>query len=114
VNDATRLTRLIDDVRGARYGEVIAVFARHGHFEAEVFGTQFLNDCPQDLWDGLDASAIASSCPMAGPIACGPWTRSWWSTPATRRRPSCRTSSSTRTRCRVTLRRDREDRGAEG
>jgi hypothetical protein len=59
VNDATRLTRLIDDVRGARYGEVIAVFARHGHFEAEVFGTQFLNDCPQDLWDGLDASAIA-------------------------------------------------------
>jgi hypothetical protein len=51
--------RLIDDVRGVRYGEVIAVFARDGHFEAEVFGTQFLNDCPQDLWDGLDPSAIA-------------------------------------------------------
>ena len=61
MNDTTRdTTRLIDDVRGVRYGEVIAVFARHGHFEAEVFGTQFLNDCPQDLWDGLDASAIAT------------------------------------------------------
>jgi hypothetical protein len=57
VNDTTRL---IDDVRGVRYGEIIAVFARHGHFEAEVFGTQFLNDCPQDLLDGLDASAIAA------------------------------------------------------
>jgi hypothetical protein len=52
--------RLIDDVRGVRYGEVIAVFARDGHFEAEVFGTQFLNDCPQELWDGLDPSAIAA------------------------------------------------------
>jgi hypothetical protein len=61
VNDTTRDTRrLIDGVRGVRYGEIIAVFARDGHFEAEVFGTQFLNDCPQDLWDGLDASAIAT------------------------------------------------------
>jgi len=51
--------RLIDDVRGVRYGEVIAAFERDGRFEAEVFGTQFLNDCPQDLWDGLDATAIA-------------------------------------------------------
>ena len=61
MNDTTRdTTRLIDHVRGGRYGEVIAVFARDGHVEAEVFGTQFLNDCLQDLWDGLDASAIAT------------------------------------------------------
>jgi hypothetical protein len=52
--------RLIDDVRGVRYGEIIAVFARDGRFEAEVFGTQFLNDCPQELWDELDSSAIAA------------------------------------------------------
>ncbi len=51
--------RLIDDVRGVRYGEVIAVFERHGRFEAEVFGTQFLNDCPQERWDTLDPSVIA-------------------------------------------------------
>src|ERR1700689_1090634 len=57
---AVETPRLIDDVRGVRYGEIIVVFARDGHFEAEVFGTQFLNDCPQDLWDGLDAPAIAT------------------------------------------------------
>ncbi len=59
-DDAGDIPRLIDQVRGVRYGEVIAVFARDGHFEAEVFGTQFLNDCPQELWDGLDVSAIAA------------------------------------------------------
>ena len=58
--DMADTARLIDDIRGVRYGEVIAVFARGGHFEAEVFGTQFLNDCPQDLWDTLDPSAIAT------------------------------------------------------
>jgi hypothetical protein len=57
---ASDTPRLIDDVRGVRYGEVVAVFARDGRFEAEVFGTQFLNECPQDLWDGLDTTAIAS------------------------------------------------------
>ena len=56
----SRTPRLIDDVRGVRYGEVIAVFARDGHFEAEVFGTQFLNDCPQELWDTLDPSTIVA------------------------------------------------------
>ena len=61
VKDAARDTpRLIDDVRGVRYGEIIAVFGRHGHFEAEVFGTQFLNDCPQEVWNTLDPSAIAA------------------------------------------------------
>jgi hypothetical protein len=57
---ASDTPRLIDDVRGVRYGEVIAAFARDGHFEAEVYGTQFLNDCPQDLWEGLDPTAIAA------------------------------------------------------
>ncbi|MGD0882708.1 MAG: hypothetical protein ABSB09_14175 [Acidimicrobiales bacterium] len=56
---ATDTPRLIDQVRGVRYGEVIAAFARDGRFEAEVFGTQFLNECPQDLWDGIDPVAIA-------------------------------------------------------
>ncbi len=57
---ASETPRLIDDVRGVRYGEIIAVFARDGHFEAEVFGTQFLNECPQELWDGLDPTTIAA------------------------------------------------------
>jgi hypothetical protein len=57
---ASDTPRLIDDVRGVRYGEIIAVFARDGRFEAEVFGTQFLHDCPQEWWDALDAAAIAA------------------------------------------------------
>ena len=51
--------RLISDMRGVRYGEVLAVFIRDGVVEAEVYGTQMLNDCPAELWDGLVADAIA-------------------------------------------------------
>ncbi len=51
--------RLISDMRGVRYGEVLAVYARDGGLEAEVYGTQMLNDCPQEQWDTLDADAIA-------------------------------------------------------
>ncbi|MGA2837052.1 MAG: hypothetical protein ABSF84_10690 [Acidimicrobiales bacterium] len=73
---ASATPRLIDDVRGVRYGEVITAFARDGRFEAEVFGTQFLNDCPQDLWDGLDPSAIAEETGAVAVKLNGPryWT----------------------------------------
>ena len=56
---ATASERLISDMRGVRYGEVLAVFERDGSFEAEVYGTQMLNDCPPELWDQLDATTIA-------------------------------------------------------
>ena len=52
--------RLISEMRGVRYGEVLAVFERGDGFEAEVYGTQMLNDCPQEVWEALDASAIAA------------------------------------------------------
>ena len=52
--------RLIDGMRGVRYGEVLGVFATDGGLVAEVYGTQMLNDCPQELWEGLDATAIAA------------------------------------------------------
>jgi hypothetical protein len=35
------------------------MYLRDTGLEAEVFGTQMLNDCPQELWDALDADAIA-------------------------------------------------------
>ena len=38
---------------------MIALFARGGKFEAEVDATQLLNDGPPELWDALDADAIA-------------------------------------------------------
>lgn len=51
--------RLIDHMRGVRYGEVLAVFLRDTGLEAEVYGTQMLNDCPQELWETLNADSIA-------------------------------------------------------
>jgi hypothetical protein len=51
--------RLISDRRGVRYGEVLAAYLRGSSFEAEVYGTQMLNDCPQELWETLDPVAIA-------------------------------------------------------
>src|SRR5262245_44008598 len=51
--------RLISDMRGVRYGEVLAVFMRDTGLEAEVYGTQMLHDCPQEWWDTLDADEIA-------------------------------------------------------
>jgi len=54
-----RRQRLISNMRGVRYGEVLAAYARGGGIQAEVYGTQMLNDCPQELWSGLDSAAIA-------------------------------------------------------
>jgi hypothetical protein len=51
--------RLIGGMRGVRYGEVLAMFLRDTGLEAEVYGTQMLNDCPQELWETLDADAIS-------------------------------------------------------
>ena len=52
--------KLIDHMRGVRYGEVLAVFERDGGLQAEVYGTQMLNDCPAELWDTLVADDIAA------------------------------------------------------
>ncbi|MEI7593025.1 MAG: hypothetical protein WCK41_07375 [Actinomycetes bacterium] len=68
--------RLVTDHRNTRYGEVVAAFARDGKFEAEVYGTQLLNDCPAELWDALDADAIAKEMGAIGVKLNGPryWT----------------------------------------
>ena len=59
MSSTERPVRLIDDMRGVRYGEVLAVYLRDGGLHAEVYGTQMLNDCPQELWETLDAATIA-------------------------------------------------------
>ena len=51
--------RLISGMRGVRYGEVLAVYLKETGLEAEVYGTQMLNECPQELWETLDAAVIA-------------------------------------------------------
>ena len=74
--NAEKPERLVSDMRNVRYGEVLTVFARNGRFEAEVFGTQLLNDCPQELWETLDATAIAAETGAIGAKLNGPryWT----------------------------------------
>ena len=52
--------KLVPDMRGVRYGEVLAVYLRDHGLEAEVFGTQLLNDCPQEQWETLDAATVAA------------------------------------------------------
>ena len=52
--------RLIDHQRGERYGEVLAAFMGDDGLRAEVYGTQLLNDCPEEQWVALDAAAIAA------------------------------------------------------
>ena len=67
--------RLISDMRGVRYGEVLAVFLRDGNIEAEVYGTQMLNDCPAELWDTLVADDIAKELESVAVKLNGP--RHW-------------------------------------
>ncbi len=67
--------RLVSGMRGVRYGEVIAVFLRDSGLEAEVYGTQMLNDCPQDLWEALDADVIAAEMDAVAVKLNGP--RHW-------------------------------------
>ena len=49
--------RLISDQRGVRYGEILAVSVKGTSFEAEVYGSQLLHDCPQEWWETLDPTA---------------------------------------------------------
>ncbi|MEN9504147.1 MAG: hypothetical protein RI958_73 [Actinomycetota bacterium] len=51
--------RLVSDMRGVRYGEVLAISLTEDGFRGEVYGTQMLHDCPQEWWDELDPVAIA-------------------------------------------------------
>ena len=54
-----RPQRLLSDMRGVRYGEVLAVHARGDQLVAEVWGTQLLHDCPSEWWNSLSAGELA-------------------------------------------------------
>lgn len=65
-----------DGLRDVRYGEVLLVSEDEGTFTAEVWNTLGLNDCPQEAWDALDATAIAAERGALVAILNGPrhWT----------------------------------------
>jgi hypothetical protein len=64
--------RVIHDVFGKRYGEVLLVAAGETGPEATVYNTFPLNDCPAELWDRLDAKAIAAENGAVAVLLNGP------------------------------------------
>ena len=64
-----------DDVFDKRYGEVLLVKAGAAGPEAAVYCSFPLNDCPAELWDELDAEAIAKEHGALAALLNGP--RHW-------------------------------------
>ena len=64
--------KMVDGVFGKRYGEVLLVRVTDGGPEATVYNTFPLNDCPAELWDTLDAQAIAAETGAAAALLNGP------------------------------------------
>jgi hypothetical protein len=62
----------VDGVFGKRYGEVLLVRVGDGGPEATVYNTFPLNDCPAELWDKLDAKAIAEENGAVAALLNGP------------------------------------------
>jgi hypothetical protein len=63
---------IIAGVFGKRYGEVLLVRTAEQGPEATVYNTFPLNDCPAELWDTLDAQAIATENGAAAALLNGP------------------------------------------
>lgn len=73
--DTTPITppmKMRGQMHGARYGEVLLVSGHLNHIEATVFNTLGLNDCPDDLWQTLDAKTIKKAYKARAVILNGP------------------------------------------
>lgn len=55
-----------------RYCEILLPQIVDGEVHAEIWGTQAVNTCPQELWNQLDAEAIAAEYGVLGAIMNGP------------------------------------------
>ncbi len=61
-----------EDFFGKRYGEVLLVTVGESGPEATVYNTFPLNDCPAQLWDKLDAEALAKENGAVAALLNGP------------------------------------------
>lgn len=61
-----------NDVFGKRYGEVLLIRMGAAGPEATVYNTFPLNDCPAELWEALDADALAKENGAAAALLNGP------------------------------------------
>ena len=66
------MTGQIEDFFGKRYGEVLLVTVGESGPEATVYNTFPLNDCPAQLWDKLDAEALAKENGAVAALLNGP------------------------------------------
>ena len=57
---------------GKRYGEVLLIRVGEDGPTATVYNTFPLNDCPADLWERLDAAAVAAENDAVGALLNGP------------------------------------------
>lgn len=57
---------------GKRYGEVLLVHVGENGPQATVYNTYPLNDCPAELWSGLDAQSIAAEHHAVAALLNGP------------------------------------------
>jgi hypothetical protein len=66
------MTDSTNDVFGKRYGEVLLVRMTESGPEAAVYNSFPLNDCPAELWEKLDAEAIAGDNGAVAALLNGP------------------------------------------
>ncbi len=64
------------DKRGARYCEVLLGVAAGASVHVEVYSTEGLNECPDDLWSKLDVASLRASTGATLVVLNGPryWT----------------------------------------
>ena len=72
MTDSGLVTRTLSEIRGQRYGEIFMVKSGAEGLVAEVYNSYTLNDCPQELWDGLDLAVIAQEAGALVAVANGP------------------------------------------
>lgn len=61
-----------DNMRGARYGEVLVVDGGPARLKAHVYNTIGLSDCPEAKWKKLDAAAIKKQFKAWAVVLNGP------------------------------------------
>ena len=61
-----------ESLRGNRYCEILLAFLQGGVIEAQVWGTQGLNDCPETAWASIDRDAIRAEFGATAVVANGP------------------------------------------
>ena len=55
-----------------RYCEMILPYPEGGGVTASVYGTQQLNDCPQEAWEAIDPEAVAEEYGSLAALQNGP------------------------------------------